>query len=795
MSRAQHFLDLVTDHVTRYHEDYESFAEIPTMLKIDPKIADLLVVNRFWDVIIVRSPDQKFKTTSYLNFKPTAGGAHVDKVVDAITTRLITLLCKDMSEIQQHLWIFINLNDENTEIDMTDNRVKTCSLSYFPNFGMMQQLVAVWPVWSALGKLPTIESRFKDADNCTDSTKSKDCVLWLMEGISGKSTLEHHLKTLENFASSHGILALEGKIMNMAKNSPQVWATNDNIMNLINVLGLHKKMKRYGTLVLAFDSDVYGTIFKQNVIDMLKICHQDNLKQIKIENFILPKVVLVKMGEKVETIERKFFSAKESEGVLKRLKQKNPENFCIRDGLKGLCSHPDVYLRNYILNQRKHRVLLKFDSDFNTSFASSSEDEHDHPILYPSTGISSISMKAFYLYDYLPAKKEVENSQLISIGSGLNRSQQLIVYTALRCLPEKDSNISITAFCGDVTTQTGYSSRQSNLESPVRLLAREYPGSNNLPLLKIQTSPEQKGKAVNSPYYATVAISPICKYVFPTKDLPHLRKTFTHQHNLLINIDHVSVIPLFLVNSSRGAFISGISANKPSLTYKIEDIIDNIHRLQKKESPREMIPFFKGFSGTVYLDNDNEEVFTVGTLSGSPNPNELCISELPLGETKESYKLFLERLNREGKITNFEDNCSGFTTKFDVTFPAETFNRYLESHDPEGGFFTFLKLVKCYHQKTELVALDINGERKKYANIMEMFQEFVDIRIQLYRKRENITSEEEAIAEWNKELQEFTMELQKIQEQEAYDLSEKLKSLPEIKRVSRDNIPFEFSIP
>ena len=107
---------------------------------------------------------------------------------------------------------------------------------------------------------------------------------------------------------------------------------------------------------------------------------------------------------------------------------------------------------------------------------------------------------------------------------------------------------------------------------------------------------------------------------------------------------------MVLVNGTDGVG-TGWASKIPN--YKPREIVENLLRMLEGLGPKEMVPWYKNFRGTIsplghqkYVCNG--EVARVG-------PSRLEITELPVGVWTLQYKEELEQMMMGGEIIDFED--------------------------------------------------------------------------------------------------------------------------------------------
>jgi DNA topoisomerase-2 len=107
---------------------------------------------------------------------------------------------------------------------------------------------------------------------------------------------------------------------------------------------------------------------------------------------------------------------------------------------------------------------------------------------------------------------------------------------------------------------------------------------------------------------------------------------------------------MVMVNGAEGIG-TGFSTKIPCFNPKV--LIQYIrHVITHKEPNKVLIPYYKGFKGTIEKENDTrfitKGVFTI-------NKNKIDITELPIGTWNEDYIMFLEKLVEDGTIKDYKD--------------------------------------------------------------------------------------------------------------------------------------------
>ena len=116
---------------------------------------------------------------------------------------------------------------------------------------------------------------------------------------------------------------------------------------------------------------------------------------------------------------------------------------------------------------------------------------------------------------------------------------------------------------------------------------------------------------------------------------------------------------------------TGFSTDIPP--FNPSDILRNLLKMLNGDDPDEMIPWFKGFKGTI-KGNDGK-IYSIGKYEIIDESN-IKITELPVGTWTDKYKEFLESIMMNDKndkspshiVTKYQNLSSNNTIDFTVTF-------------------------------------------------------------------------------------------------------------------------------
>jgi DNA topoisomerase II len=172
-------------------------------------------------------------------------------------------------------------------------------------------------------------------------------------------------------------------------------------------------------------------------------------------------------------------------------------------------------------------------------------------------------------------------------------------------------------------------------------LAQDYVGSNNLNLLLPNGqygTRDQGGKDHASARYIFTEPSPIARAIFHQQDDP-LLNNLKDDNDVIEPEWYMPVVPLLLINGAEGIG-TGWSTSVPS--YNPVDIVQNIRRLMRGEEMIPMMPWWRGFKGTIKKVAENK--FDVTGVIRKKDATTVEITELPIHKWTQNYKAELEAM-------------------------------------------------------------------------------------------------------------------------------------------------------
>lgn len=342
----------------------------------------------------------------------------------------------------------------------------------------------------------------------------------------------------------------------------------------------------------------------------------------------------------------------------------------------------------------------------------------------------SIRISDFYKVDGCNAASYDNYRKIASVVDGFKPSGRKIMYTVLK--KNVTSPMKVSILKSDAAAMTQYLHGDQSLEGVVVTLAQEFPGTNNIPLLK------RKGTFGNRLKPAAAA----GRYIFTCKE-DYLDKIFKKEDDAILieqifegdKIEpkwYAPVIPMLLVNGSIGlttGFTQRILQHNP------KDLIKWIEaKIDKKKLPK-IIPWFNGFTGTVEenLSKSDKTDHIAWLIKGSfkkISGTEIEIDEIPIGYTLEDYVEILDKLEDERQIRDYKDLSDDGKFKFIVKlWRTKEQGLTVDSKD-------LLDKLKLINSITEIYTA-INKDNKviEYKSAEDLLEDFYKVRLDCYAKR------------------------------------------------------------
>jgi DNA topoisomerase-2 len=197
-------------------------------------------------------------------------------------------------------------------------------------------------------------------------------------------------------------------------------------------------------------------------------------------------------------------------------------------------------------------------------------------------------------------------------------------------------------------------------------------------------------------------------------------------------------------NDSR---ILGWSTSVPS--YNPVDIVANIRRLMNGEELVPMLPWWRGFKGSIKKIGDHK--YDVVGVATKVNDTTIEVTELPIHKWTQNFKTELEAMigdKGEGGVKvslyllhlpynswifydmqDYKEHHDNTNVHFVINMPATE----VEKAEAQGLTEYFKLTTKI--NTSNMICFDFDNKIKKYASPEEILEEFYPIRLAYYQKR------------------------------------------------------------
>jgi len=719
-----------------------------------------------WEVGFCLS-DGIFQQVSFVNAICTIkGGTHVNCLADQLTDAINGILQKKHrklevkpAHIRQHMWLFVNALIENPAFDSQTKETLTLKASQFGSActleedfvkevlasGIVEHVVAFADAKTSAQLSKKVKGKKQDKvlvakledANDAGSKRSQDCTLILTEGDSAKTLVLAGFEVIGR--DRFGVFPLKGKLLNVREASTKQLMENDEIQNVMKIMGLQPKREyeslselRYGSLMVMADQDLDGSHIKGLIINFVHFFWPGLLKvRGFLKEFITP---IVKATSKSGQDVKAFYTLPQFETWRKSV---DGGRWTIKY-YKGLGTSTSKEAKEYFSDLERHKLQFIWRSDesdqdaidlaFNKKRADDRKKwlENLDPDVYLDMQ-GDIQFSEF-VHKELVLFSQYDNVRSIpSLVDGLKPGQRKILFS---CFKRKlDNELKVAQLSGYVAEKSAYHHGEMSLAQTIVGLAQCYVGSNNLNLLQPIGQFGTRaggGKDHASPRYIFTCLSPATRKLFCEEDDALL--AYQDEEGMRIEPHwYVPVIPMVLVNGADGIG-TGWSTSVPQ--YNPMDLIAAIKNRMRDIAfdTAPIHPWYKGFSGGITRNGNNYDVAGSFERIGL---EWLKITELPLKKWTSDYKAFLTDLlkSEEPLITDLKEYHTETTVHFEVKCPT------LQTLTDQEVVKRF-KLAGSISMNN-LVLFNKDRRICRYGKVEEIMEEHFGVRKEHYSKRKD----------------------------------------------------------
>ncbi len=656
----------------------------------DEEVEKIKVTDRpheRWEVAISLSEGQ-FQQVSYVNsIATTKGGTHVNYVTEMITSYVQEAIKKKNKkltvkphQIKQHLWVFVNCLIENPTFDSQTKESMTLKSSNFgSNFELsekfLKEILKTGIVDHCLSYAKTREElkinkqlnagvkktgrllgipKLEDA-NKAGTRGSMDCILILTEGDSAKSLAMAGIEVVGR--DLYGVFPLKGKLLNVREASSNQILKNDEIQNLMKIIGLNTnkiyedvRSLRYGSIMIMTDQDHDGSHIKGLIINFI---HHFWPSLIKLNGFLKEFITPIIKASNGRTV-KCFYTIPEYKNWVESLGQQGTKNWKIKY-YKGLGTSTDKEAQEYFSEIDRNKIEFKYDdptddNSIDLAFNKKKTEDrknwlanYDPQVDFQETNYTKITYRDFINKEFILFSMSDNHRSIPSLCDGLKPSERKILYS---CFKRKlKEEIKVAQLVGYVSEHSAYHHGEASLSGTIVAMAQNFVGSNNVNLLQPLGqfgTRNQGGKDHASSRYIFTNLSKTTRHLFNPNDDP-LMENIIEEGQKIEPHYYLPIIPMILVNGADGIG-TGWSTNIPC--FNPREICENIKTKINNRKFFEMKPWYKGFLGKIEKSEKQTEKLTY-IVSGEwewIDDKTLKIVEIPIKFWTKNFKENLEKL-------------------------------------------------------------------------------------------------------------------------------------------------------
>ena len=620
------------------------------------------------------------------------GGIHVDKWTEDIFRPIINKLNKPnkpqitMKDVKKFFRIFINCIVKNPEFTSQSKtylshpeihtNVTPNNINSIMKWGVINSIKDIIRGKELL-TLKKTEKKRKfvkidgyDASNNAGGKYSKDCTLIVCEGLSAKTYAVSGIQVGYDGKKGRdwfGAYALRGKLLNVRNANMSSISKNKEISDLVNALNLKYDTDytddknfnnlNYGYLMIMTDADHDGIHIASLIMNVFHFLFPSLLKR--------EKPFIISMQTPIIKVLNKNMIFYREEHYQKYLRDNRDSKLQIKY-YKGLGTSSDreikdtfgKYVINFLFDEHTNRNM-------NLVFNNKQADDRkewmtNYKEKYPEENIKNMNISDYLNDEQIKFSINDCGRSLPNVYDGFKESHRKILYSLF--LKNCSHSIKVAQLAGYVAEQTNYHHGEQNLFDTITKLAQDFVGSNNIPYLEKDGQFGTRlsgGKDAANARYIFTKLSKITRLIFPKQDDELLDYVYEEGKRIEPKY-YVPIIPMILVNGCRAGIGTGWSTSIPC--YNPKDIIELVRNWIRKENMKDIMPYYKGFTGNI-VKVSNNKYETIGKVE--IDGNNVKVTELPIMMWIDKYKEFCEGLLEKKKIKNFKNHSTPTKVHFE----------------------------------------------------------------------------------------------------------------------------------
>ena len=613
-------------------------------------------INPLIEVLVLDSPD-KGEIISYVNGNPTReGGTHVDAIWNIIGKKILGNMKDKMKndkdintklvvgDIKPHLTLFVSfIKVDRPQFDsQSKNKLRSPKQKELAkNVSIPDESYTIINSWLLYKRL-TATLKFKNIDllKDTDGKNQKylgkddkvieanyaadrklnlrlSTIFYICEGDSASLYVAGKRSYMEGTIGNDtiGYMPIKGKGLNVMKAKNKKIRENKVIINIKRYLGLvegrdysidsNYHTLRYGKVCILADSDDDGSHIVGLTLLYFYFFFPSLLKRDFLYYERTPLFRLYK-GNNI----LKFYSLTEYE----KWKSENDSKSWTMRFFKGLAASND----DDIEDDTKDPKIIKFILDENANlsinkvFGKNETNQRKKWISNSSSKNSDFSIikeqeiTKFIDDDFVQYAIASLSRSIPKMIDGLKESQRKVLYSVFIkwrvYSTDSYKPCKISQFQGLVSEKSKYQHGEANLEKTIVNMARDFIGTNNIPIFEKdgQFGSRLDGNLSGSGRYISILPKKIIKYIFKDEDTFALKYKYEEKDKIEPE-NYLPIIPMILVNGCNG-LATGYSTYTPNFNplQIIEWLKQRINNVDESLMT-EVNPWYFGFKGTIKI--------------------------------------------------------------------------------------------------------------------------------------------------------------------------------------------------
>jgi DNA topoisomerase-2 len=775
-------------------DDFDAYARLYVTPTNKQPVMTRELPGKQWRIGVTLSEQATFQHQSYVNHGETSrGGTHLDRIVTQIVKHVITKVKQQQKQlkttyaaerfVKDQLFVFVYSQLDKPSFDTQSKEQLTKRLdakelkqSQLPK-AFLDELCATFPLVEQTVQQTQLKERQRVARNTrgfklssisvdklvdarrAGTRRSHECRLFLTEGDSAKTMAMSGFDVIGS--ESNGVFPLKGKLLNVRGASTKKLMANAEVRNICKIIGLNMDLKydtdaeikklRYGAVCVMADQDKDGFHICGLILNFL---HHFWPALFKREGFVQRFITPIVKVSKRDELDLIFFNESAYASWLSRSVANNPKQYGYTvKYYKGLGTSTSAEAKSYFRDLNRHLINYRHDDtsfdvatvveqafgdETNTrkrwirEFWDVLRDEHLNRSGEEITEQQN-TYRYFFEDELVQYYAEATERAIPSMIDGLKPSQRKVLWACFKRSLTKE--VKVAQLAGYISEHAAYHHGEKSLNDTIVKMAQNYCGSNNVNLLAPNGQFGTRidgGKDAASSRYIFTQLSPWTRAMFSQADEAVLTALEDDGQRVEPQF-FVPVIPMVCCNGANGVG-AGWSTQLP--LYNPLDVIEQCRRICRNMSVVPLVPWYRGFKGTVTADPDNAQRFNVrGCFELNEEKQHMIITELPVSTWYGKYQERLTRWCTQSKPAPLfdrllEHHISDTRVRFVLDFNDEQW-----AHAKEKGFAELLGLVS--HVDTGNCHLfDEHGVLQSYADgPLDILPAFGKVRLDYYERR------------------------------------------------------------